>query len=164
MLITRRARIRPLEKSDFDTLLSMYFEPDSNKFIAPLKDKSLEFYQTFLHRKLEQNRHELGFWVALEKDSDKLIGTVNLNVFSPLSIYHVGCHLKAEFWGMSYATELLDVLIKYAFEEKRLPEIHGVFETDNVVSKKLMTKLGFKYDRTAMVEATQLEVYKRTSE
>lgn len=163
MLSSKRTYVRPLEKGDFDTLLEMYYEPDSNKFIAPLLNKSLEFYKTFLHRKLEQNQRELGFWIALEKDTEHLMGTVNLNVFPPLSIYHVGCHLKAAYWGRGFATELLSVLIRYGFEEKGLTEIHGIFETDNMVSKKLMTRLGFNHDRTEMVEGTQLEVYKLLS-
>ncbi|QNR23085.1 GNAT family N-acetyltransferase [Croceimicrobium hydrocarbonivorans] len=162
MLSTKRAYLRPLESSDFELLLEMYLEPDSNKYIAPLKDRSPEFYLIFLQTKQQQNQKEMGFWVAVEKASDQIIGTVNLNTYAPLAITHIGCHLRSAFWGKSYATELLSTMIKYGFEERDLPCIHGVFERDNLASRRLMKKLGFSFYRKEFVNEVPLEVYRLT--
>lgn len=164
MLSTKRTYLRPLESSDFELLLEMYLEPDSNKYIAPLKDRSPEFYLNFLRKKLEQNQKELGFWVAVAKTSKQIIGTVNLNTYAPLAIKHIGCHLRTPFWGKSYATELLSAMIKYGFEERKLSCIHGVFEKENQASRSLMNKLGFVFDRFELVNAVQLEVFKLSKE
>jgi len=159
MLSTKRTYLRPLESSDFELLLEMYLEPDSNKYIAPLKDRSPEFYLNFLRKKLEQNQRELGFWVAVEKTSKQIIGTVNLNTYAPLAIKHIGCHLRTAFWGKSYASELLSAMVKYGFEERDLPCIHGVFERENLASRRLMKKLGFSFKCNENVNAVDLEVH-----
>ncbi|WP_421752341.1 GNAT family N-acetyltransferase [Croceimicrobium sp.] len=160
MLSTKRAYIRPLKSSDFELLLEMYLEPDSNKYIAPLKDQSPEFYLNFLQTKRQQNQKEMGFWVAVEKTSKQIIGTVNLNTYAPLAIKHIGCHLRIAFWGKSYASELLSAMIKYGFEERDLPRIHGVLERENLASRRLMNKLGFSFYRKEIVNDVQLEVHK----
>ncbi len=159
MITTNRTYSRPLKQEDFNTLIEMYLEPDSNKYVAPLKNKPRELFKSFLQKKIEQNHHELGFWVALEKESNKLLGTVNLNLFEPLSIYHVGCHLIKDYWNQGYATELLEAVIHYGFHEKKLKEIHGIVEKENLASKKLLKKLGFNYDSTEILEGGQVEVY-----
>ena len=40
MISTSRTQIRPLKENDFELLISMYLEPKSNKYIAPLRNKS----------------------------------------------------------------------------------------------------------------------------
>jgi RimJ/RimL family protein N-acetyltransferase len=162
MITTNRTNIRPLEKGDFDALIDMYLEPDSNKFVAPLKDKPIDLFDSFLNKKIEQNNSEMGFWVAFEKGSNKLLGTVNLNFFNPLSIYHVGCHLKKECWNKGFATELLEAAINYGTRERKLNAIHGIVEKENLTSKKLMKKLGFNFNRIEILEGSQLVVYKLT--
>ncbi|MCG8575496.1 MAG: GNAT family N-acetyltransferase [Flavobacteriales bacterium] len=160
MIQTQRTHIVPLEQNHFDSLIEMYLEPESNKYVAPLRDKPKSFFQGFLERKLAQNEMELGFWVVLENDSSKVIGTVNLNWFFPLSIFHIGCHLKRDYWNKGFATELLSALIHYGFEIKKVDQIHGIVEKDNSVSKKLMGNLGFEFDRAERLENMPLEIYK----
>lgn len=160
MLTTKRTNIRPLRNEDFQSLLKMYLEPDSNKFVAPFRDKSKEFYEAFLEKKIEQNNKEIGFWVVLEKDSKNILGTVNLNFFEAFSIYHVGCHLVKSSWNQGFATELLEAVIKYGIKERKLDAIHGIVEKENLISKKLMKKLGFHRDRIEILEDVELEVFK----
>ncbi|WP_170227131.1 GNAT family N-acetyltransferase [Luteibaculum oceani] len=40
-----------------------------------------------------------------------MVGTVNLNFFEPLNVYHVGCHLSRGIWNKGFATELLNGVI-----------------------------------------------------
>jgi len=93
-LATARTISTPLVKEDFDTLIEMYLEPDSNKYIKPLNDKSREFYLDFLNEKLSQNEIAIGFWGVRSSTTNAIIGTTNLNFFEPIGAYHIGCHFK----------------------------------------------------------------------
>lgn len=161
-LQTERCLIRSLSKSDFDILIEMYLEPDSNKYIRPLKNKGRSFYEVFLEKKVIQNQTEEGFWVVVDLNSNTIIGTVNLNFFKPLSFTHIGCHLKKETWGKGYATELLKALVLYAVEEKRLAEIYGILDPENSASKRIMQKIGFNFSNTTHFDGSKLDVYKKT--
>ena len=160
MISTSRTQIRPLKEKDFEPLISMYLEPESNKYIAPLRNKNKDFFNEFLNKKLNQNKSIQGFWVVLEKNTNEIIGTVNLNLFQPLTVTHIGCHLKKEFWNKGFASEILRTIIEYGFIERGLEEIYGIVEVDNQVSKKLMKKLEFQFYKAEILDSIELEIYK----
>lgn len=163
MLTTQRAIIRPLEENDFEALIEMYLEPDSNKFIAPLRDKNKNFYTTFLKTKIKNNQEKIGFWTVVETATNKIIGTVNLNYFEPLAIHHIGCHLKRNYWNLGFATELLHALIEYGKDQENYSPIHGLVESGNYASKKLMEKLGLTYSKTEWIKNSEILVYQLTN-
>ena len=162
VLSTARTIIRPLLIEDIPIILEMYQEPDSFKYIAPHKNKSLEYYQNFLESKIKLNRNEIGFWVVLSKENKHLIGTVNLNQFMDTSMAHVGCHLSRKFWNKGFATELMNALIDYGFSVRKLNEIYAIIEVDHFVSIKLFEKLFFKIEAKKTILGSDLEFYKLT--
>ena len=158
-LETTIAFIVPIAKGHFADIIEMYNEPDSNKYIAPLRNKTREEYLEFLTMKIDKNQKELGFWSVYSKDTDEFIGTINLNFFDKLSFYHVGSHLRKQYWNKGYSTELLNELIRYGFQTKGLQEIHGVVQVGNEASEKLMQKLGFTFAKQVKLE-DDLRIFK----
>jgi len=55
-LHTKRTTLTPLKQEDFQDIIQIYLEPDSNKFIPPLQNKSAEEYQVFLQKKDTQKQ------------------------------------------------------------------------------------------------------------
>ena len=159
MISTSRTQIRPLKEKDFEPLISMYLEPESNKYIAPLRNKNNDFFNEFINKKLNQNKSIQGFWVVLEKNTNEIIGTVNLNLFQPLTVTHIGCHLKKEFWNKGFASEILRTIIEYGSIDRGLEEIHGIVEVDNQVSKKLMKKLEFQFYKAEILDSIESVSY-----
>ena len=94
-LHTTRTILEPLTVQDFEEILAMYAEKDSNKFIEPLKDTSRDVQLSFLEKKIKtnQNKNGLGFWTIRLKDG-QFIGTANLNLFEMLGKVHIGIHLR----------------------------------------------------------------------
>jgi len=158
-----RTTIEKLSPEHFDSLIEMYLEPDSNKYVTPLKNRDKIFFTEFLRKKLSANEKEIGFWTVKEKSSDQIIGTVNLNLFERLNLVHVGCHLKRDYWNLGFGKELFSRMIRYGIEERELSEIHGIIETENQVSKRLLLGLGFKFARKDILDSTPIEIYKYTS-
>lgn len=157
---TERCFCEALSEKDFKEVLDMYQEDDSNKYIAPLLNKSQDFYQEFLEKKIRLNKIQASFWTVRSKAEGTFIGTINLNQFAQTGLIHIGCHLSRNFWQQGYASELMEALLKYGFEERKLRCIHGVFEKENTVSQRLLEKLGFRPYESRWVEGKELWVYR----
>ena len=159
ILTTARTISAPLNQEDFDALVEMYLEPDSNKYVSPLRDKSTEFYREFLARKLLKNETSVGFWVVKSKLTKEILGTINLNFLEAMDGHHIGCHLKREHWNKGFATELLTRLLTHGKKEKSLDRIYGLVEKDNLISKRLLKKIGLYLQEEKELLGSILEIY-----
>lgn len=157
-LFSNRTKIELLTENDIPSIIKMYKEPDSFKYVKPFNGKSDKFYIDFLKKEIESN--ENGFWVVRGKENNEFVGTVNLNQFAIASMTQIGCHLKRKFWNKGYASELLKTTLEYGINQKKLVEIFGIFEEENVASRKLLEKLNFKYFENRTILKTKVIVYK----
>ncbi len=160
ILSTQHCHCYLIDNKDIEEVLSMYQEKDSNKYIAPLLDKSELFYRRFLTNKILANKESPSFWVVRNRADQSLIGTINLNKFATSQYYHIGCHLRREAWNKGFANELMLELLEYAKKEKQLNAVHGIFEKEHFVSQRLLIKLGFKAYESRWVDGKELSVYR----
>jgi RimJ/RimL family protein N-acetyltransferase len=56
---------------------------------------------------------------------------------------HIGYLLGESYWGQGYATELLKGLIDFIKHENKITQLIAGVATNNIVSSKLLLKLGF---------------------
>ena len=160
-VLTTRCQCTLISAKDFSEIIKMYQERDSNKYIAPLLNKDEAFYIKFLEGKIASNRVAPSFWTVRLKADRTFIGTINLNQFAQTGLIHLGCHLSRNFWQQGYASELMEALINFGWEERKLNSIHGVFEKENTVSKSLLKKLGFQPYESRWVEGKELFIYRK---
>ena len=59
----------------------------------------------------------------------------------------VGYGLMSEFWGQGLATELAAESVRVAFEVLQLPELVCFTLPTNLASRRIMEKVGFRYER-----------------
>jgi len=162
ILETERTILSPLKEEDFQAIISMYLEPDSNKFIPPLQNKSAEEYQDFLQKKILKNDHPKGHgvWVIRLKETQEFIGTANLNLLEALQLTHLGAHLARATWGKGYATEVLHSLSHYGLKTLELSAVHALVEEQNHASKNMLKKIGMSYFETIELYGTQVMLYR----
>lgn len=149
----------PLTLAHVEALLPMYKEPETHKYIPPLRDKSTTFYTAFLGDKVIKNSTGVGFWVVRESGSSAIIGTANLNLFEPLNVVHVGCHLYRSYWGHGWGTRIISALIRYGFEVRNLPIIHAIVSPNHAVSKAMLSTVGFTFLKEEPLQGETVEVY-----
>ncbi|MFT4682850.1 MAG: RimJ/RimL family protein N-acetyltransferase [Flavobacteriales bacterium] len=140
----------------------MYQEPESSKFIAPLRAKYEAFFRRSLEQKIISNEAKEGFWVVRHKETNAFIGTGNLNLFSLKDVTHVGCHLRTKSWGNGFGYEVMHRLKHYGIDDLELTAVPGFVEYGHVASKAIMIKMGYK-----LIEQMDAEVvlnYYRCSE
>ena len=89
-----------------------------------------------------------GIWALTERGSDKVIGSVGVHFDdfdkSP-KVKMVGYALAQEYWGRGYMTEAVDAVIRYAFKKLKLKKLTIYHFTDNLRSKRVIEKSGFKF-------------------
>ena len=76
--------------------------------------------------------------------------------------FEVGYHVAKKYTGQGYATEALLALIQFAKSEKNLDKIYGICVSDNVASKRVLEKCGFKkeYEGAGNYQGENTEIAK----
>ena len=57
----------------------------------------------------------------------------------------LGYWIAEEYWGNGYATESSKALIEHAFNDLDVKTIYATYRTENIRSKRVLEKLGFRY-------------------
>lgn len=160
MLQTKRATLSFIQSTDFDEVLAMFHEPETFKYIAPLKGKSDEEYLNILKTKVEENISEAGFyWVARKKSDGAFIGAINLNPRKDIQGIQLGYQISRKFWGQGFATELSAAVLAFAKNERQLKSVIAVFVESHIASRRILEKLEFQPLERIQSGVELLELY-----
>lgn len=86
-------------------------------------------------------------WIVELKSNHDLIGTIDVSKrFIDFSTCEIGYCYSDKYWNNGYATEALQGVIKYLFEECDAELINAEFMENNPASGKVMEKAGMKYE------------------
>lgn len=112
-------------------------------FDHALSDEEVE--QT-LERMVKSNQAKgLGYWFIY--DGDICVGMTLLKRLpneENLDYNETGYWIKPPFWGKGIAAEVATRIVKYGFEQLKLPLIAGVTHKDNIASQKSLEKAGLR--------------------
>lgn len=161
---TERTTLTLLHESDLPEMTAMAGEPDTFRYLKKLRVMTDEEYQRFLCVKLEQIRQKAGYhWAVWLKDRGEFVGAVNLNPIGGTKRLQIGCQLKRQYWGQGFASELMKWVLGFAVDEVGLKEVYGVFEKENVVSRRLLTRLGFVWIEDLTELGVEVEIWRRVT-
>lgn len=136
-------------------------EPDTFRYIRKLSVMTDSEYQQFLRLKLDQIRQKTGYhWAVRLKSDSSWLGAVNLNPIGGTSRLQIGCQLKRQYWGQGFASELLRRVLEFAIRDAGLKEVYGVFEKENIVSGRLLAKLGFVRMEDLTEQGVEIEIHR----
>jgi RimJ/RimL family protein N-acetyltransferase len=86
------------------------------------------------------------YWPIFELSTEELIGCCGIRPFnSEANSSEIGFHLRKKYWGMGYASEAAKAVIDYSFNSLKADKLYAGHHPQNEASKKLLTKLGFRY-------------------
>ena len=160
-LKTDRTILTLLQVDDLPAMTAMAQEPETFRYIKKLSVMTDTEYQQFLRLKLEQIRLKTGYhWAVWLKRDGRFVGAVNLNPIGDTKRLQIGCQLKREFWGQGYASELTKRVLQFAIREAGLKEVYGVFEKENIVSRRLLGRLGFVCIETKTEQGVEIETHR----
>ena len=128
---------------------------DADKFYENYisKRKNLEFsdwgefssadeFRKYFKDYIENNSND-HTWFIYEKDSNIIIGYVNINLESQTKCEGVGIYLAENFKHKGYGTQVMQTILEY-LKSIGVKEVEYCCNENNIPSQKLAQKLGFK--------------------
>ncbi len=88
-----------------------------------------------------KNRDNFMFAMRL-KDTHSFIGGIGLTLDVENNRAELGYWLAEKFWNLGYTTEAVQAILKFGFEQLQLNKVIAVYLTANEASGKVMTKNG----------------------
>ena len=160
IFVTKRLRVRHFTSSDEENYFALQGNAEVMKYIR--SPKTREESDSFLREKIlaASPRDFKGYWAVEEIDSRLFVGCfVIIPIPDDVEKTQLGYSFLPEHWGKGYATEVAREGVNYFYNRTPLTEIYGVTETQNVASKKVLLKAGFKFLETKMEGEKELLVF-----
>jgi RimJ/RimL family protein N-acetyltransferase len=150
VLETQRLVLRRLTTDDADFILELMNEPSFIRFVADRGLRTTADAAQFLRERLLPSYEQFGFGfyrVAL-KESGEPVGICGLVKRETLEHADVGFSILQRFCGQGFAYEAAAAVMDYGRTQLGLATIIGVTAPDNQISRRLLEKLGLRYQRT----------------
>jgi RimJ/RimL family protein N-acetyltransferase len=137
-LHNQRLLIRNFQDSDLEVFLNYRNDPLVAKETA----------QAFINEMKDIHVPKQGQWLQLAielKETGSLIGDVVFCIKEDdIRQATIGFTIASGYWGQGFATEALNTLLDYLFEDINLHRIVADCHTENIGSWKTLEKLGFR--------------------
>lgn len=142
---TERLHIRSVRLSDLQEVHALHSSPDVDKYNTLGIPESLEQTRDLLCEWVLSSGKSEGksFICAVENEDGSFIGLIALN--TGREIYQsaeVWFKYQKEYWGNGYATEALEAMIDFGFDELNLHRIEAGCAVENLGSKKVLERVG----------------------
>ena len=165
MLLTQtdRLTLRELEPADAEFIHAVLNDAD---FLANVGDRgvrTVEDAAAYIESgpRASYARHGFGLWAVVLRDGQALAGICGLLRRETLDAPDVGFAFLPEFRGRGYATEAAGAALAWGKESLGLRRVLAIVQQGNIVSMRVLEKLGMSMERrTRLVETgPELLVY-----
>lgn len=149
MLKGKSITLRPVRETDLDQLYSFHLDIDNRGDYFP---RSI-LAQPAFHKQFQ----ETGFWskddgmLVIVSSDDEMLGHIEFfKTVNYLDEYELSYQIYTpEQRGKGVTTEAVNLLVRYLFETKPVNRIRLVIHPDNLASRRVAEKCGFKHEGTA---------------
>ena len=142
---TERLILRKWNLDDADSLVKGLNNYNVSRWLAKVpypytKDDAVKFIN---YANSERNKN-IELAIVLKKEN-KVIGGTSITIISDSDkIAGGGIWLSVEYHGKGYGSEAFNAKTKYSFEKLNMHRIENGYFKENIASKKMQEKLGFK--------------------
>ncbi len=157
MIETERLVLRRFTLDDLDELAALRSDPLVMRYIGLQSREKVEQRLRYYVSHYEPNG--FGMWGVVHKKSDKLIGWAGLIFLDGTPEVEVGYGVAKDYWGQGLMTEAARACLRYGFDEAGLERIVAVAMPENVASRRIMEKLGMRYEKNAFHYGHDLVYY-----
>jgi ribosomal-protein-alanine N-acetyltransferase len=163
MLETERLILRRFDEKDTDAVFALRGDAEMMRFIRePQKRQESVNWLKLVSSLWETDK--IGFCAVVEKTSERLIGWCGLWRLKETGETEIGYAIAGEFQGKGLATEAAAAFLSYGFETLKLDKIAAVAAPENSASRRVMEKLGMRFDYTGEFYGRDLVHYSITKE
>lgn len=141
---TNRFYLREKQPSDAKDMYLLNADPEVIKYTGdpPFQDEgeALAFIQQYDHFQ----KHGFGRWVIVDQQSEEYLGWCGLKKHDN-GMIDLGYRIKKVHWGKGIASEAAAACLDYGFNVLHINEIVGRSASANVVSIRILEKIGMKF-------------------
>lgn len=145
VLTTGHLRLREIQPSDAEALFDYFSRDEVTEFFDLPTFKTLDEAHNLV--KMWEERYAMKdtirWAICLKKQPDKLIGTCGFHNFATEHFRaEIGYELHPDFWQKGLMTEAISTIIQFGFTTLQLNRIEAFIDPANLVSRKLLGKVG----------------------
>lgn len=147
---TERLLLRQFTMDDLDDLYFIYSHPDLSKYLSNEQPLRLDQTRAAINSIIESwQQHKFGVWAVVYKKHRKLIGHCGLKFLENTPEVQIGYLLLKDYWRRGLGTEAAAAVLKYGFDVVKLERIVAIAKPENIASRRVMEKVGMKYEKDA---------------
>ena len=161
MLETDRLIVRRLDETDVEAIYRMRSAAETMRFIREPQSpgESANWVELVSSRWLDE---KIGFCAMVERSSGAFVGWCGVWRLKETGELEVGYAVAKEFWGKGYASEAANEFLNYAFSKLKSEKVVAVAAPENAASRRVMEKIGMRYDYTGVFYGRDLVHYSIT--
>jgi RimJ/RimL family protein N-acetyltransferase len=158
-LTTERLGVRCWSLEDMPLALMLWGDPKVTQFI----DSRGQFTEDQVRDRLlkeiaTQESSGVQYWPLFCLDSHDFAGCCGLRPYRPEEcVFELGVHLRSQYWGQGYASEIAAAVLLYAFGPLGAKALFAGHHPNNQASRRFLQKLGFQYTHDQRYPATGLQ-------
>jgi len=145
-LFSKRLKIEPIIWSDLEDIHKLHSLPEVDEFntlgIPDYLEETREVIKPWIEKYQNSEVGNYTFAIRLS-ENEQFIGLFGLNLASQkFQSGEVWYKLHPDYWGKGYATEALDRVLDFGFDELKLHRIQAGCAVENIGSIKVLEKVG----------------------
>ncbi|MDP1965684.1 MAG: GNAT family N-acetyltransferase [Reyranella sp.] len=145
-LETRRLALRPIEEGDAPGLHGAYGDAEAMRFWDAPATRDVTETAAHIRNSLAVERRWHGMWAIVAR-SGGFAGMINYHNVDPRNRrLALGWILAPAFWHQGLMTEAAEAVLSYCFSVMEMHRVEALIEPENVASRGLAAKLGFKQE------------------
>ncbi len=144
-----RVKIRKLKISDAQDIYENAKDEEVTRWMLNIphpypRDEARKFIRRTYYRLKKKKGYDFGIVL---KNTDEIIGMVSLgNIDWKNKNAEVGYWLGKKYWGKGLIIEAVKLILKFGFGKLKLHRIYAHLFEENIGSKKVLEKCGFKLE------------------
>lgn len=147
-LNTERLILRAMRRQDAPDMFEYAKLREVTRFLLWREHESLAYTEEYLH--YIEGRYSVGDffdWAVVLRENGKMIGTCGFaSIDTANNCAQIGYVLNPAYHRRGLAFEAASEVIRFGFEELKLHRIEARFMEGNEPSRKLMEKLGMRFE------------------
>lgn len=148
VLETKRLRLRPLRGDDVDVLHALWSDPRVRPWVWGERRIGRGRTRGAVRDSRASVESEgFGLWGVCLRGEDALIGFCGFRRVDRRDDVEIVFGIDPAHWGRGFATEAAGAALREGFERNGWEEVVAATDRPNVASRRVVEKLGFRFDR-----------------
>ncbi len=150
-LETKRLILRRYELSDAEDMFNNFANSKNvSRFLSWYPHENVEVTKKLLISWIEEYKNDNRYmWAIVLKEMNQVIGSISVVGMSEKhQTAELAYTIGEAYWGKGIATEAVEVVIAFLFNEVGFHRIQAKHDTRNPASGRVMEKVGMKFEGT----------------